>query len=57
MMTLLKSFFCFLPALFSLQLIIAQSPNQHIKIVPAPIMKAGKKVKQQMQGVLKEELM
>lgn len=52
-MTLLKSFFCFLAALFSLQLIIAQSPNQHIKIVPAPITKAGKKVKQQMQGVLK----
>ena len=52
-MKLLKSLFCFLSALFSLQLTIAQSPNQDIKIVPAPMHKVDKKEKYQMQGVLK----
>lgn len=52
-MKLLKSLFCFLLTLLSLQLIIAQSANQDIKIVPAPKQDAGKKDKRQIQGVLK----
>ena len=53
MMKFLKSLFCFLLALLSLKLIIAQAPNQNIKIVPAPKENADKKGKHKVQGVLK----
>lgn len=52
-MKLLKLHFCFLLALLSLKLIIAQAPNQNIKIVSAPKENTDKKEKRQMQGVLK----
>lgn len=52
-MKLLKSLFCFLITLLSLQLISAQSPNQNIKILPAPKQNNDKKGKPQIQGVLK----
>lgn len=52
-MKLLKSLFCFLLTLLSLQLIIAQPANQDIKIVPATKQNTGKKDRHQIKGVLK----